>query len=160
MKRILIILISTTLLLFILVACSKTNTYETISITEAPTEKETVAEYHTSLNWEIVSTQSYLRESKECNAWRVYISDNKYSVKKGDIRDLYMELLQTQDPADEYYYHTVWMFFDRTKADGSGIADISIEQIVGGSHDAEVKLDGKKFIITQNGVISPSVDVN
>lgn len=160
MKRILIILISATLLLSLLGACSKTNTSETISITELPTEKETVAEYHTSLSWEIVSTQSYRRDNKECMAWRVYVSDSKYSITNGDIRDLYMELLQTEDPSNIYYSHTVWIFLNRANADGSGMADISIEPAFDGSTAAQVIVDGKKFIITENGVISPSVDVN
>lgn len=117
-------------------------------------------EYHTALNWEIVSTQPYTRGNHSCMAWRVYVSDSKYSITNGDIRDLYMELLQTEDPSNIYYSHTVWIFLNRANADGSGMADISIEPVVDGSTAAQVIVDGKKFIITENGVISPSVDVN
>ena len=161
MKRFIAILIAATFLCLINTACSLGQ--DKSAPTQTPTEtaeEETVAEFHTTLNWEIVSTQPYYRDNKECIAWRVYVSDSEYSITNYDIRDLYMELLQTHDPTDEYYSHIVWIFFDRTSADGTGIADISIEQIVSSRHDAEVNFSGNRFIITNSGAVSPSVPKN
>lgn len=165
MKRILIILISATLLLSLLGACSKINTSETISITEPPTEKETVAEYHTSLNWSIADTHydyhsSETRDVDRAVTWKIYLDEYKSTVNEYDIRDLYMELLQTQDPDNKYISHTALIYFDqKAYLSESGYPDISIVPIVQSydRHDAEATGYLGRFIITNNGVCSPAV---
>ena len=157
MKRIIALVIAATVLCFLFSACSSSQqAKETEAITEPPTEEETIAEFHTKLSWEIVSSQIYYRDNDEGIAWRIYVSGGK-SASNYDIRDLYMELLQTQDPSDLYAYHMAWIYFDRSGADGTGIADIAIEQIVSGSHDAEATGSLGRFIITHRGVCSPAV---
>lgn len=158
MKRIItLVLIATTLCIFLSACSSPSSVKTTLSDFNAPTEADTVAEFHTSLDWEIVSSQTYRRDQGDGIAWRVYVNDGKLSVTNYEIRDLYMELLQTQDPSDYYAYHMAWIYFDKNSASGTGIADITIEQIVNGKHDAEATGCLGRFIITHRGVCSPAV---
>lgn len=68
--------------------------------------------------WEVVSTQSYVRDGKECMGYRVYVSsscsDTKYSILKAVSND-------------SYYKHTVWFYHSKLDADGSGQCYDSIE---------------------------------
>lgn len=76
--------------------------------------------------WEVISTQNYVRDSKKCIAYRVYI--NVDNASDSQLLNIYEEA--TKD--DGYYLHTVWFYYDKTSANGSGTAKITIEQTING----------------------------
>lgn len=69
--------------------------------------------------WEVVSTQSYVRDGKECMGYRVYVSSNCPATK--------YEIFEAVTN-DSYYKHTVWFYHSKSDADGSGLSYDSIEE--------------------------------
>lgn len=69
-------------------------------------------------DYEIVSTQSYIRDGQECMGYRVYV---KESCKE-------YESIAYEVTKDGYYQHTVWFYHSKKDADGSGIAFKTIER--------------------------------
>lgn len=139
MKRILALMIAATVLVFSFSACSSDQKKETESQANQPTaglervEETTIGETRTSLHYEIVSTQTYQNDYGNTSlCYLVYVSDNEYSkdVTNYAIRDLYIEILQTQDQADVYDTHMIYLFFNRSDATSYGTPDIILAQVV------------------------------
>lgn len=78
------------------------------------------------IQWEIISTQDYIRENKECIGYRVYINTNKAS----DLQ--YRSIFKEITDKDGKYLHTIWFYFSESAADGSEEADVTMEQIAEG----------------------------
>ena len=76
--------------------------------------------------WEVISTQNYVRDNNKCIAYRVYI--NVDNASDAQLLNIYEEA--TKD--DGYYLHTVWFYYDKASANGSGTAQITIEQTING----------------------------
>ena len=152
MKRILALIIAATFLCIALSACFSSSTANTEpsteSITETPTEDETIAPPNSGVKWERVSFNTYTKYNNECLALRVYVPE---TIDNYQAADLYREVIAKEDPNDSYYAHTVFIYYDRAGADGTGIADATIEQLGKGSIAAEMKYGGKDYIITDKG---------
>lgn len=77
------------------------------------------------IKWEIISTQDYVRRNKKCLGYRVYINTRKASPAQ--YSSIFEEITD-----DGKYLHTVWFYFSKSAADGSGEADIIMEQVAEG----------------------------
>lgn len=75
------------------------------------------------IEWEIISTQDYIRDGKECIGYRVYINTKRAS--NSQYKEIFNEIISN----DNKYLHTVWFYYDKSAADGSGTADVTMEQI-------------------------------
>ena len=76
------------------------------------------------ISYEIVSTQEYVRKNEKCIGYRVFI--NVKNASDSQLLNIYKKI--TQD--DSYYLHTVWYYYNKSSADGSGTANAIIEQTV------------------------------
>lgn len=77
------------------------------------------------IEWEIISTQDYVRNNKPCLGYRVYINTDRASTTQYD--SIFKEITN-----DNKYLHTVWFYFSKSAADGSEIADVTMEQVAEG----------------------------
>lgn len=77
------------------------------------------------IKWEIISTQDYVRHNKKCLGYRVYINTRRAS--NAQYSSIFEEITD-----DNKYLHTVWFYFSKSAADGSGQADITMEQVAEG----------------------------
>lgn len=166
MKRFIALLVAAAVLCYLISACSSSQQgKEAVRYTEPPIAEETVKEYHTNMKWSIVGTHydyypSEVKDVERAVTWKIYLDEYKSTVDEYDIRDLYMELLQTQDPDNNYISHTALIYFDqKASLSESGYPDISIVPITQSydRHDAEATGYLGRFIITHNGVCSPAV---
>lgn len=92
-----------------------------ISIYYTPSEED-IAVADEDIKWEIISTQDYIRDNRECIGYRVYINTDK--AYDSQYRSIFAEITN-----DDKYLHTVWFYFSESAADGSGKADVTMEQI-------------------------------
>lgn len=63
--------------------------------------------------WEVISTQPYVRDGKECMGYRVYVSRN--------VKDSNMKIADTLSK-DQYYQNTIWFYHSKEAASGSDAA--------------------------------------
>ena len=77
------------------------------------------------IEWEIISTQDYIRNNKECLGYRVYINTDRASDMQ--YRSIFDEITN-----DGKYLHTVWFYFSKSSATRSGTADVTMDQTVEG----------------------------
>lgn len=73
-------------------------------------------------DWKVVSTQSYIRDNKECIGYRVYVDARSATTKK------YNSIFEAVTKDDGYYLHTVWFYYTTASARGNKSADVIMEQ--------------------------------
>jgi hypothetical protein len=73
-------------------------------------------------DWEIVSTQDYVRDGRECIGYRIYV-DRDYASDQ-----VFRHIFSYVTDDDGYYLHTVWIYYFSSMADGSYPADYIMEQ--------------------------------
>lgn len=60
--------------------------------------------------WEVISTESYYRDGKECMGYRVYV--------QGNANDSNREIANILSH-DNYYQNTIWFYHSKEAANGS-----------------------------------------
>ena len=78
------------------------------------------------INYETVSTSTYVNDGELCESYRVYVEDK--NVSDDQLKDLFKWVVHDNDNNGKYYYHTVWVYFDKSKAKGTDAADITVEE--------------------------------
>lgn len=78
------------------------------------------------INYETVSTSTYVNDGELCESYRVYVEDK--NVSDDQLKDLLKWVVHDNDNDGKYYYHTVWVYFDKSKASGSDPAEITVEE--------------------------------
>jgi glucose/arabinose dehydrogenase len=73
-------------------------------------------------DWEIVSTQDYVRDGRKCIGYRIYV-DRDYASTR-----VFKNIFSYVTDDDGYYLHTVWIYYFSSMADGSHSADYILEQ--------------------------------
>jgi len=96
-----------------------------ISAYYTPSAEETAPIADEDIKWEIVSTQDYIRDNKECIGYRIYINTEKASELQ--YRSIFEEITE-----DGKYLHTIWFYFSKSAADGSGEANVTMGQVAEG----------------------------
>jgi hypothetical protein len=81
-----------------------------------------VASHEESGDWEVVSTQSYVRDGQKCMGYRIYVDYDYAST------DIYKDIFLYVTDDDGYYLHTVWIYNIKFRANGSYSADYIMEQ--------------------------------
>ena len=77
-----------------------------------------------TISYEVVSSQEYVRDGKKCMAYRVYVpSMPSYS----DAKRIFETVTK-----DDYYLHTIWFYVSKSKAAGTGSANWTMEETVKG----------------------------
>ncbi|MBQ8924057.1 MAG: hypothetical protein IJ053_04610 [Lachnospiraceae bacterium] len=77
------------------------------------------------VSYSVISTQSYVRDGKECMGYRVYVAKKPTS---SEARTIFGKVTN-----DKYYLHTVWFYTDRNAAKGNDVANWTMEQTSQGS---------------------------
>ncbi len=90
-----------------------------------PDDEDVTSIADADIAWEIISTQDYVRDNKECIGYRIYINTDKASEQQ--YRSIFQEITD-----DGKYLHTIWFYFSKSAADGSGEADVIMEQVTEG----------------------------
>lgn len=106
------------------IASTLSNSVDT-SVYHMPTDEEVATVADEDIEWEIVSTQDYVRDSKACIGYRVYINTDRASELQ--YRSIFEEITK-----DDKSLHTVWFYFSKSAADGSEEADVIMEQTIEG----------------------------
>ncbi len=78
-----------------------------------------------NVDWEIISSQSYVRDGQQCMGYRVYI--NADDANNSAYRAIFQEVTD-----DGKYLHTVWFYFIKSHADGTHTANIIMEETASG----------------------------
>ena len=78
------------------------------------------------ITYEVISTQDYIRDGQKCIGYRVYIDTR--DVTYSEYRAIFCELTDN----DGKYLHTVWFYFNKDSANGTDIANVTMEQTVRG----------------------------
>ena len=63
------------------------------------------------VEYEVVSTQEYVRDNQKCMAYRVYV---KEKPTKEQAQKIWKQITR-----DSYYLHIVWFYDDKSAASGS-----------------------------------------
>ena len=73
-------------------------------------------------DWSIVSKDEYIRDGQKCIGYRVYVNPDYGNT------DVYKDIFSYIADSDEYYLHTVWIYFLKSSADGAYTAEYIMEQ--------------------------------
>ena len=72
-------------------------------------------------DWEIISTEEYVRDGQKCMGYRIYV-DAHYGSE-----DIYKDIFNYVTD-DGYYLHIVWIYNVKSMANGNYSADYILEQ--------------------------------
>ncbi len=89
-------------------------------MSDKKSEKE-VIEHLENGDWEIISTEDYVRDGKKCIGYRIYVNRDYGS------EEIYKDIFSYVTD-DGYYLHTVWIYNIKSMANGSYSADYILEQ--------------------------------
>lgn len=118
---------------FFLVALLLFIVYIVICIVKDGSDSSDVKNHLNSGDWEIVSSQEYVRDGKQCMGYRIYVSSSYGSTQV--YRDIFSYVVSN----DNYYLHTVWIYGTHKSANGSSSADYILEEKFSGDIPYPVK---------------------